>query len=132
MSLTPSPVPADEFLLPGESPFTDFGQWGPGRMDLRVFDQDVFWVDRLGNPHLLTEMPQEYKLNVLAFLENNVESFYAACFFRAVTQVVSDLALGTKTSHLPGLDPAAIAELTPLDWLKSTPLYLQLSILTYF
>jgi hypothetical protein len=131
MSLIPSPVPSDEFLLPGEKPFTDFGQWGIDRMDLRVFDQDLFWVDRFGVPHVLTEMSQEYRLNVLTFLENNVQSFYTAYFLRAVTQVVSDLAFKTNASLLPGLDPEVLANLTPLEWLKSTPLHLRLSMLTY-
>jgi hypothetical protein len=41
-----SPVPSDARLWPTGLPFTAFGQFGDDRLDLRVFDQDVYWVDR--------------------------------------------------------------------------------------
>jgi hypothetical protein len=49
-SFPPSPVPSDERLWPGELPFTAFGQVGADHLDLHVFDQDVYWVDRIGAP----------------------------------------------------------------------------------
>lgn len=64
----PSPVLSDVRLWPMELPFTAFGQFDEGALDLRVFDQDIYWVDRLGVSHPLKEMSQEYIANVIAFL----------------------------------------------------------------
>jgi hypothetical protein len=69
----PSPVPGDDDLWAVEKPFTCFGQWGRGWMDLRVFDQDVWWVDVEGRPHRLSEMTVEYRRNVLRFLLDSAE-----------------------------------------------------------
>jgi hypothetical protein len=40
-------------------PFTDFGQFGRGRIDLRVFLQSDYWVDEDGTGHALTAMSDE-------------------------------------------------------------------------
>lgn len=64
----PSPVPSDARLWPFELPFTAFGHLGEGMLDLRVFDQDVYWVDRVGTPHLVSEMSRDYIENVVTFL----------------------------------------------------------------
>ena len=69
----PSPVPGDDDLWDIEKPFTYFGQWDRGWMDLRVFDQDVWWVDVEGRPHRLSEMTVEYRRNVLRFLLDSAE-----------------------------------------------------------
>jgi hypothetical protein len=42
------PVP-----ITGELPFEAFGQFGPGRLDLRVLDQDTRWVDIYAVPHVV-------------------------------------------------------------------------------
>lgn len=49
-------------------PFTDFGQFGYGHIDKRVLDQDTYWVDIAGRPHVLADMTPEYLDNVLTFL----------------------------------------------------------------
>jgi hypothetical protein len=49
-------------------PFTDFGQYGPGSLDLRVFLQSEYWVDIEGTGHLLTSMSDDYRSNVIRML----------------------------------------------------------------
>jgi hypothetical protein len=51
-----------------DGPFTDFGQFGPGRLDLRVFLQSEYWVDKEGTGHLLTSMSDDYRSNVIRML----------------------------------------------------------------
>ena len=120
----PSPVPGDDNLWPGETPFTNFGQFGIDMLDLRVFDQDVWCVDRLGHPHLIDEMPDDYIANVIGHLEENVVSFYYGPLQRSLGQMVGDMLLGRVNADLlasaagaPGME-----ELTPTDWLEGTPL----------
>src|SRR5689334_17031807 len=86
----PSPVPGDDRLWPFELPFTAFGQFGENRLDLRVFDQDVYWVDRTGTQHLLREMPLAYVSNVIEFLMDLREEYFTASQRRAFIQTVGD------------------------------------------
>ena len=51
-----------------DRPFTDFGQFGSGKLDLRVFLQDEYWVDKDGTGHLITSMSDEYRSNVIRML----------------------------------------------------------------
>ena len=51
-----------------DRPFTDFGQFGPGKLDLRVFLQGECWVDKDGTGHLISSMSDEYRLNVTRML----------------------------------------------------------------
>ena len=124
-SYAPSPVPADQRLWPGELPFTAFGQFGADMLDLRVFDQEVYWVDRSGCPHLLMKMSAEYVGNVIVFLEECCESFFVASIWRAVAQGLGDQILFGD----PGGDVLAVLaggpsweDLTPQEWLAATPL----------
>jgi len=125
-NLLPSPVPADRFLLPGEFPFTSFGQLGAGNLDKRVFEQDQWWVDVNGVPHVLTEMTTEYLRNVLNFLFRDIESFYLGALLRYAVHV------SMTSLDIPEIDPAEfsdfvyslsnISEQNPAEWLNSTPL----------
>ncbi|WP_160010049.1 hypothetical protein [Nocardioides sp. AX2bis] len=121
----PSPVPSDERLWPGELPFTAFGQLGVDRLDLRVFDQDQWWVDRTGTPHLLQDMSVEYLGNVIEFLLEHRDGFYADTIRRWFVQSLGDQLLFDE----PGGELlAAVAggpdwdEVAPEEWLESTPL----------
>lgn len=120
----PSPVPGDADLWPGETPFTDFGQYGIDMLDLRVFDQDVWWVDRFGRPHLIAEMDAEYVESVISHLEERVVGFYYDSMRRSLVQMLGDTLHGRVNADVvasaagaPGMD-----ELTPAQWLESTPL----------
>ncbi len=120
----PSPVPSDSDLPEGILPFTAFGQFGPGKLDKRVFEQDVYWVDVLGQPHFLEEMSSEYLGNVLAMLFGRMEEFYFSALMRYVAGIIEDDALGKTNVDILArmLGTASIAELTPSEWLASTPL----------
>ena len=53
------------------------------KLDLRVFDQDIWWVDRLGIPHSLEQMSEEYRRNVIAFLLEYAEGYHLSMCLRA-------------------------------------------------
>jgi hypothetical protein len=120
----PSPVPADRDLWPGETPFTDWGQFGVDRLDLRVFDQDVWWVDRLGQPHLLVEMGEEYIGNVVVHLEENATYFYHGTIRRNFIQMLGDAYYGRVSGDVAAeaSGAPALSDVTPEAWLESTPL----------
>ena len=118
--LPQSPVPSDRHLWPGEQPFTAFGQFGEGRLDLRVFDQDTWWVDRSGAAHLLDDMPLDYQANVIMFLRQHAATYHAAQSLRVVTQTVGNLILGLP--QIPELDPATCVDVDAHTWLEGTPL----------
>ena len=121
----PSPVPSDARLWPLELPFTAFGQFGEDALDLRVFDQDVFWVDRLGAPHLLKDMSQEYISNVIAFLTDLRDQYFADTQRRSFLQSAGDQILfdepaGEVLAHALGAPTWEM--LSAEEWLESTPL----------
>lgn len=74
----PSPVPADRDLWLGEPPFTRWGQHPHGILDLRVFDQDIWWVDITQQPHRIEEMSDAYVANVIGFLHRYRDYYYLA------------------------------------------------------
>lgn len=120
----PSPVPGDARLWPGELPFTAFGQWGTDRMELRVFEQDVWWVDRLGRAHRIEEMTEQYRTNVVHFLREHVRALHAAVCREQLVSLAGEILLG-----LPGVERTALAagvppltSLSPEAWLEGTPL----------
>lgn len=126
----PSPVPSDQNLHEEELPFTAFGQHGEGNMDLRVFEQDKYWVNINGEPFLLDEMEQDYLFNVMSHLFTNVENFYVAIVRRAAI----DLILNALSNSLSGEPPMVeqlhgIGSVTPVEWLNSTPLVKRIHVL---
>ena len=127
----PSPVPADENLWPGEKPFTCFGQFGHGALDKRVFEQDTYWVDITGTPHLLTDMSPDYRTNVIAFLIAGAPGFWLGAVERLVVTLTGDLALGRVSGDLlaASLGDTPLHEMTPQEWLDSTPLMRRLRAL---
>lgn len=123
-----SPVTSDQFLWDDEKPFTDFGQYGEDKIDIRVFEQDVWWVDRTGEPHLLREMSQEYLDNVLEYLYSNVEYFHTASSLRfdieqLLTMLPTPGAPANMEAYLEYVNgKASPDELVAAEWLNSTPL----------
>lgn len=120
----PSPVPSDMDLWPGELPFTAFGQFGPDRLDLRVFDQDVYWVDRLGDPHLIGSMDRGYVENVTRMLLERAEEFHVAYQLRECSQTTGDALLGRVNGLVLAcsLGVGSVGDVPASAWLRSTPL----------
>lgn len=120
----PSPVPGDADLWPGELPFTAWGQHERGRLDLRVFDQDVWWVDIEQRPHRLEEMSDDYIANVIKHLEIHVESYYRGTLRRSLYQIYGDLLQGRISTEVvaEALGATPLTELTAREWLDGTPL----------
>jgi hypothetical protein len=65
-------------------PFTDFGQFGRGRIDLRVFLQSDYWVDEDGTGHALTAMSDEYRCNVVRVLLVNAQNLHIKLLYLIV------------------------------------------------
>lgn len=120
----PSPVPGDAHLWPGELPFTAWGQHEYGHLDLRVFDQSVYWVDIHQRPVRIEAMGPDYVRNVIAFLEQDCPYFHERTLRRSALQMYGDLLLGRiPTDVVAGaLGAPALTDVTPEVWLEATPL----------
>lgn len=100
-----------------EHGFTDFHTHSPGRLDLRVFDQSTWWVDRNATPHLLVEMSDQYLASVLAWVVEHQADYYFAVLRRRAIELLCQIPLtpvAGSTVEIP-----ATAE----EWLDSTTLY---------
>lgn len=128
----PSPVPSDADLWPEEKPFTAFGQFGEDSFDLRVFEQDEYWVDYRGKPHRLSEMPNDYRVNVITFLEERKDRFYVETCLRTAVSMAGDALLGRVNGELlaEAVGGPKITDHTPSEWLEATPLMRRLRTLT--
>lgn len=120
----PSPVPADQDLAPGELPFTAWGQFGDGALDLRVFDQDRYWVDQHGRPNLLDDMARDYLEGVLIFLHRKADHFFASTLRRALmSAIVADLSENYNQGQIElWKETAWLLSLGPERWLEQTTL----------
>jgi hypothetical protein len=128
----PSPVPSDDDLGDDELPFTAFGQFGPGKLDLRVFDQDVYWVDVYGQGHLLTQMSADYRRNVIEFCLQHAASYHAAYVVRELVGSVVEAFEGRPSAAVLSsqLGVPTAADLDADTWIKTTPLLRRLRALT--
>lgn len=119
-------MPSDQNLWPGELPFTAFGQYGTGMLDVRVFEQSTWWVDRTGQEHLLPDMEGDYLLNVIIHLIAHREQFMAVAHQRALVQHCGDLLLGyvehDSAARACGGDRKSPNSVSALEWLIGTPL----------
>jgi hypothetical protein len=106
-------------------PFSEYGQFGVGKLDLRVFEQGEVWVDRSGAPHQIAEMSEEYVRNVRWMLLSRCEEFHAACALLE-TLTEADKVLHGELSWLAlreELGMLAVCEMDPVSWLHSTLLW---------
>lgn len=127
----PSPVPSDAGLAPGELPFTAFGQFGEGHWDIRALEQDVWWVDRQGVSHLLTEMDDRYHRAVIAFVQADAPSLQATTARRyALMSIEHCMAGRLDDSRYDMMVAKTIMTMSPGEWLESTTLVRKLRELT--
>ena len=119
-----SPVPSDADLWPGELPFTAWRQHEAGILDLRVFDQEQWWVDRYQTPHLLTDMSALHVRRVIDMLESLAEYYYLMTVRRDLLQRLGDEMLGRVSTDIVAESAGAtpLRDLTPQAWLEGSPL----------
>ncbi len=95
-------------------------------LDVRVFEQSTWWVDREGNEHRLLEMEDDYLLNVINHLIAHREQFMKVARQRALVQRCGDLLLGYGEDHRAagelGTDEDSLWSVSALEWLFQTPL----------
>lgn len=115
-----------------ERPFTDFGQFGEDHLDLRVFEQNEWWVDRRGVGHRLVEMSEEYRRNVISHLLMFCPSYHAGMAMKEAIESYCALledeqpwAAAARELGIPML-----FEVEAQTWLESTPLMRRLRALT--
>lgn len=127
-----SPVPSDADLRTGELPFTAFGQFGHDMLDKRVFEQDLYWVDRYGTPHRLEEMSDQYRRAVISFLLESAAHFHFGQVLRAELGKLIDALDGTPNGDALGeaVGMLPVRAMEPQQWLESTPLMRRLRLLT--
>jgi hypothetical protein len=101
--------------------FTDFHFRRSGTLDLRVFDQAVWWVDRSGDPHLLAEMSAEYRANVLNWIIRYKGLYFLAIVRRRLIEAALGIEL-TKVLGFPDAFPNSAEE-----WLARTALFRELA-----
>jgi hypothetical protein len=118
-----SPVPSDRALWPGELPFTAFGQFGRGELDLRVFDQDIWWIDRDGAAHRIAEISSDYVEAVVMFLREHQHYFHLGVQMRWAIQAAGDAMLVRPV--IPEPAPRA-RDVDASSWLEGTRLMLRL------
>ena len=106
-------------------PFSQYGQFGHGSLDLRVFDQGEVWVDRFGEAHQIETMTPEYVANVRWMLLSRSEEFHLACSLIEVLSEAGKVLQGDVSwlSLREELDMLAVCEMDPAVWLYSTPLW---------
>ena len=118
-----SPVPSDSDSYYNELPFTAFGQVRKGNLDLRVFEQDIYWVNINGEPFELTEMSQDYLRNVKIHLYADVDSFHLGFIHMKRADNALDTMRGRiNDEELAMLLGVGVDSLAPAEWLALTPL----------
>lgn len=63
--------------------FVDFASFPPGWLDLRVFDQTIWWVDVFRRPHRISSRQHfhdDHLINVIMFLRTGAQRFHDEYF----------------------------------------------------
>lgn len=121
-----SPVPCDQWLWPGEPSFTEgFGWLGHGRLDLRVFEQDLWWVDITGSPPRIAAISADYRAAAIDILTASANYRYLKIAIRRWVTHAGATLYGLPAPP-PDLDPDDGAARSPVEWLQGTPLMIAL------
>lgn len=109
-----------------EKPFTDFGQFGVGQLDLRVFTQNTYWVDVYGEGHIIDEMSEDYRRNVIIHLLDNARFFHSGLVReQLIVAICQNFGYEVESSF-----DSDIAEKESLEWIEETPLMQRFRALT--
>jgi hypothetical protein len=112
-----------------------FGQLGPGRIDLRVFDEqpgpveEMVWLDRHGVAHKLLDLDAGYVAAIMAFLLDSVDYLYFQLLRRSFVDMLSQATEGRFSADViaSALGAAPLTAFTPEAWLRSTALWRRLA-----
>jgi hypothetical protein len=113
-------------------PFTDFGQFGEGRIDLRVFLQSEYWVDGNGIGHCLTSMSDEYRGNVVRVLLIKAEQLHIKILY-LIVQMIRNATIARDTDQFETLLRTGVPLMhlkDPYEFMESTLLVRRLRELT--
>jgi hypothetical protein len=105
-------------------PFTDFGQFGYGKIDKRVLEQDIYWVDIAGTPMFLVDMPADYLRNVIDYLMTKAPDWWSAelAWLTAVIVLLAASAAPPQVVHRFAEHMDALQRTGADEWMRSTPL----------
>ena len=107
-----------------DRPFTDFGQFGSGKLDLRVFLQDEYWVDKDGTGHLITSMSDDYRSNVIRMLLIEAEVLHMEILI-LITGMIAGAIVNRDADGMESLKRNEIPLLqteSSYDFIENTPL----------
>jgi hypothetical protein len=94
----------------------------PGWLNLEVFDQDTWWLNRDGLPfRIASEMTPDYLANVVAFLEQGAGYFHAMAVRRMLLTMLNPEQPSTGSPGAAHLLAALYAD-GPEAWLEATTL----------
>jgi len=105
-------------------PFTNFGQFGQGRIDLRVFLQSEYWVDEEGTGHTLVSMSDEYRHSVVRVLLINAENLQIKILY-LIVQLIRKATIARDTESFGVLLQTAV----PLMHLKDPYEFMESGVL---
>jgi hypothetical protein len=113
-------------------PFTDFGQFGEGRIDLRVFLQSEYWVDEEGTGHTLTAMSDKYRGNVIRVLLISAEKLHIKILY-LIVKMIREATLARDTDQFETLLRTGVPLMhlkDPYEFMENTLLMKRLRELT--
>lgn len=96
----------------------------PGKFDVRVLNQTVYWINREAEILRLEAMSSVHIHNVIAMLEDNPRHYHFAALVDAFINIAEGLIDGSPSREVLAYDLTGenLADIPPDVWLASTPL----------
>jgi len=112
-------------------PFTAFGQFGEGGFDIRVLEQDEWWVNIHGEPFLLTEMSHEYLNNVKIMLHREAIMYHMLYVQQTMDSIIADYTAGKLNGDVLNyeLTGTTVADMPHDEWINSMPLMRRIDLI---
>ena len=103
-------------------PFTNFGQFGPGQIDKRIVEQDVYWVGCAGAPFFLVDLTDAYRRRIMEFLEDQAVGWWTDKLRVCETEIVSLIAADADEPAIRALldHVARLMDLGPFTAMEQT------------
>lgn len=112
-------------------PFTSFGQFGENGFDIRVLEQDEWWVNVHGEPFLLTKMSKDYLTNVRTMLFKQALTYHFFFIQKTMDEIISDYSAGKLNGDILNyeLNGTTVADMPHEEWLETMPLVKRINML---